>query len=130
MSKSLRYTFLVHALVAVIFGGPLLLAPGRWLQLFEWAPIDPLLSRALGAALLALAYASYRGWRAAGWDEVAWLVQTEAIFTTLASIGFLRHLLVASWPFVVWFNFAVYALFAIAWIIALITHGGIRRESA
>ncbi len=119
MSRSLRYTFLIHALVALVFGGPLLVAPGRWLQLFDWAPIDPLISRILGAALLALAYASYRGWRAAGWDQVAWLVQIEAIFTTLAAIGILRHLLVGSWPFIVWLTFALFAIFAVAWIAAL-----------
>ena len=65
MSQSTKYTFLIHAVVAVIMGIPLLIIPGRFLPLFGWteAAIDPLLTRILGAALLAFAWSSYRGWR-------------------------------------------------------------------
>lgn len=120
MSRSVRNTFLIHAVVAIIFGAPLLIAPGRWLQLFDWSPIDPLMSRMFGSALLALAYGSYRGWRSAGWDQVAWLVRLEAVFTVLATIGLLRHLLVGSWPFIAWFTLAIFVIFAAAWISILI----------
>lgn len=120
MSQSLRITFLVHAIVGVLLGLPLLAAPGRWLTLLNWAPIDPLASRMLGAAILALAWGSLRAYRAEEWSEVELLVEVEAAFTTLASVGLLRHLLVGSWPWVPWAIFAITAVFAIAWIYQLI----------
>lgn len=122
MSKSLRYTFLVHALVALILGLPLLVAPGRWLNLFGWAPIDPIMSRFLGAALLAMAWSSYRGWQAQEWKQVQFLVELEAIFCVLSAIGLLRHLLGSTWPLMVWLVLALAVSFAVAWSIALAGH--------
>lgn len=120
MSRSLRITFILHTIVSFVFGLALLIVPGRFLDLFGWAPIDPLISRMFGAALLGLGWGSYRGWRANTWDEVEFLLQVEAAFTVLASIGLLRHLLIASWPWYVWMVFAFYAVFAISWIYHLV----------
>jgi hypothetical protein len=120
MSKSLRYTFLVHAVVALAFGLPLLIMPGRTLDLFGWAPIDPIMTRLFGAALLALSWGSYRGWRAAVRSDVAILLQVEAVFTVLSVIGIVRHLLVGSWPWYMWMTVIIFALFAVAWIYHLL----------
>jgi hypothetical protein len=120
MSKSLRTTFLIHAVVGVIFGVPMLIAPGRLLLWLGWAPIDPIVSRLLGAALLALAWSSFRGWQAADRARVGLLLEMEAVFTILGCIGMLRHLLFASYPFVPWMVFIITAIFAVAWIAALL----------
>ena len=120
MSKSLRYTFLLHAVVALLFGAALLAAPGRFLGLFGWAPVDPLLSRVLGAALLALGWSSYRGFRAAERGQVALLVELEAVFCVLTCVGMVRHMLGWYWPWYVWTLLGVFAAFAVAWIWALI----------
>ena len=120
MSKALKYTFLIHAVVAVLFGVPLLIVPGRFLGWFGWAPIDPIISRVLGAALLALAWSSFRGWRATERAQVAILVEMEAVFTVLGCAGLLRHLLSARYPAMVWMVFAILGIFAIAWIVSLL----------
>jgi hypothetical protein len=122
MSKALKSTFLVHALIAAAGGAVLLLIPGRFLLWLGWAPIDPIMSRLLGAALLALAWSSFQGWRARGWADVATLIQVEAVFTVLACVGLLRHLLFGRWPLMVWLLFAVLAAFAVAWIVFLVRH--------
>ena len=119
MSRLLKLTFLFHTVVAFLFGAPLLVMPGSFLGWFGWAPVDPLLSRVLGAALLALAWSSFRGWRATERKQVAILVELEAVFTTLGCVGLLRHLLVANYPLMVWLVFAVLAAFAVAWIVSL-----------
>lgn len=115
MSTALKYTFLVHILVAVLFGLPLLLFPGQFLGLFGWAPVDPLLSRVLGAALLANAWSSFRVLRGSNPTTMAVLLEMEIVFTVLSGIGLLRHLLIASYPPMVWFVFALFVAFAIAW---------------
>ena len=120
MSKALKITFLVHGIVSLILGALMLLIPGRFLTILGWAPIDPIISRLLGAALLALAWSSFRGWRATEWTQVAILVELEAAFCVLACVGLLRHLIIAYYPLIVWLDFAVFAVFAIAWIFFLI----------
>ena len=71
ISKSLRVTFLVHLIVGLVLGAALLLIPGRTIILLGWVPeqvqlpqselsvlgqtfVDPVITRVLGAALLAL----------------------------------------------------------------------------
>lgn len=120
MSKALKTTFLIHGIVSLTLGALMLLIPGRFLMALGWAPIDPIISRLLGAALLALAWSSFRGWRATEWAEVAILVELEAAFCVLACVGLLRHLLIASYPFIVWLDFAVFLVFAIAWVFFLV----------
>jgi hypothetical protein len=118
MSRYLRSLFGIHAIVALIFGAGLLIVPGRTLGLFGWSPIDPLVSRGLGAALLALAWSSFRAWQATERRQVAILVEAEAVFCVLACAGLLRHLLFANYPWYVWGLFVLFAAFAVAWIIA------------
>jgi hypothetical protein len=120
MSKALKTTFLVHAIVAAVGGAMLLIIPGRFLQTIGWAPIDPIGSRLLGAAFLALSWSSFRGWRGSEWAEVAILVEMEAVFTVLACVGLLRHLLFGRWPFIAWAVFAIFLAFAVAWILFLL----------
>ena len=122
-----EYTFLAHLINAGILGAVLLLAPGRFLALLGWAPIDPIMSRLLGSVTLALAWSSYRGWRimagtqgaaleASDEARIGLLVQMEAMYTLLACVGLLRHLLHGRWPWYAWLLLADYALFACAWI--------------
>ena len=119
MSRIHKTTFGVHAIVALVLGIPMLVAPGKLLTWLGWAPIDPIISRLLGAASLALAWSSYRGWRAADWSRVAYLVEMELVFTTLACVALLRHVIRGQWPFVVWALLAIFALFAVAWAFSL-----------
>ena len=120
VSKTLNITFLIHAIVSFLGGLLLLIIPGRTLLFFNWAPIDPILSRILGAALLALGWSSFRGWQATKWAQVQIVVELEAAFTALACVSLLRHLLFAHYPLMVWLLFAVFFIFAVAWIVFLI----------
>ena len=126
MSKRQKLTFLIHAIVAVLLGLPLFIVPGRLLQWLGWAPIDPIISRLLGAALLALAWSSFRGWQAAERAQVTTLVQMEVAFTVLGCVGLLRHLLFSRYPAIVWVVFVLTALFAVAWIVSLVSGSGRR----
>ena len=116
MSNFLKYTFLAFTLVAALFGLPLLIAPGRFLGFFDWAPIDPLISRMLGSALLALAWGAFSAARSKNTELARGLVQVNAAFCVLAAFGMLRNMLGAWWPFMTWFVLALYAVFALLFI--------------
>lgn len=121
MPKFLKFVFLIHAIVALVVGAPLLIIPGRFLGWLGWAPVEPVINRILGAALLALAWSSFRGWRATEKAQVTNLVEMEIAFTVLGCIGVLRHLLIANYPAIVWIVLAVLAIFAAAWIVSLVS---------
>lgn len=134
----LRTTFLLHMVIAVVLGLMLFLVPGRSLTLLGWISptvrlpesdltvpgttlVDPILSRLLGAALLALAFSSFRGWRATRWDEVSLLVQMEVVFCILGIIAFLTRpiLLNRGIPVVGWILTLILAAFAVAFGLTL-----------
>jgi hypothetical protein len=129
MSKALKLTFIIHAVVGALVGALLLFVPVRFqqwigwetfLQRATWAGSDPVVSRLLGAALVALAWSSFRGWRADERAQVNTLVEMEAVFTVLGCLGLLRHLLFGHLPMPAWIVFAILALFAIAWVASLL----------
>jgi hypothetical protein len=123
MSKALKTTFMVHTIVALLFGLPMLFIPGRLLGALGWAPIDPIVSRLLGAAMIALSWSSYR---AAGLGDKLpkigqkLLVELEAVYCALGAIGLLRHTLAAYYTWIVWLPAIVLILFAAAWVYFLI----------
>jgi hypothetical protein len=122
MSKWLKVLFLVHAVVALVFGAPLLLVPGRFETWLQRAPIDPIVSRLLGAALLGMAWASFRAWSAREWSQVALLVELGVVFDGLACLGLLRHLTTANYPVLVWALFGLFLAFTLAWLVVLLPH--------
>jgi hypothetical protein len=87
MSRGLKITFLIHAIVALVFGVVLYLQPGLWATMTKWTPFDGTMTRIYGAALLALAVSSWFGYRAARWDEVRILVLMEIALTVLSTVG-------------------------------------------
>jgi len=121
MSKALKLTFLIHAIISVIFGAILLVKPGGFLQWLHWWPLDPVVSRVLGAALLALAWGDFRSWWGRSRREVTVLIEMQLGFAALSAVGLLRHLLTGQWPTMLWIPFAVFLLFAVAWLAALVS---------
>lgn len=106
ISSILRSTFLVHMIIGVFLGIFLFLIPGRTLTLFGWVDVsvpfpdseivvpgtffvDGTMIRLLAAALLALAFSSFLGWRASTWGQVALIVQVELVYCLLGSLAFI-----------------------------------------
>ena len=115
MSKVAKVYFLIDAIFCLIIGAFLLIIPGRTLSLVGWVPSDPLMTRVVGAALLALGWGALRAWKASHYQEIAILVEVEFIFAALAALGLLRHLVISYYPPIGWITFTLLAVAAVAW---------------
>jgi hypothetical protein len=141
ISNGLRTTFLVHLVISTVLGAALLLVPGRALNLLGWVPdwvqlpnsdqripgqtfVDPVVTRILGAALLALALSSLRGWSGSAparkWNEVAFLVELETVFNVLGALAILAGVFLTNrgMPVIGWVLFVVQIAFAVAFGLA------------
>jgi hypothetical protein len=133
ISSYLRNLFLVHMVITFIIGASIWLVPGRTLLFVGWEPemvpvtadlsvpgtmlFDPFLARILGAALLALAFSSYRGWRAHSLGDVVSLVWLEAAFCVLGVVGVLYTAYANDFQVedVHWVALMVLVVFSLAW---------------
>ena len=142
ISNRLQITFLIHCIISAIIGAAMWLIPGRILTLLGWVDesvrlpgselsipgwtfVDPFLTRLLGAALLALAFSSFLGWRAERWSQVAFLVQQETVFCVLGVVAFFYVLArgMRPIPLIGWAAMILLAAFAVAWGIAWWSEG-------
>jgi hypothetical protein len=95
MSRGLKITFVVHAIVAFIFGLLLYLTPTIYAGWVNWTTVEPATARFFGAAMLALAVSSWLGSLVTRWEEIRIIVQTEIAFTLLGVLAGLYEVLVA-----------------------------------
>lgn len=116
MSQGLKITFLIHAVVALVFGIAMYLIPGTWATLVNWVPFDSAMTRIYGAALLALTVSSWFGYRATRWEEVRIVIQMQIAFAVLSALGGLYEALFGGAPSFVWVAIAIFVVFAVAWI--------------
>ena len=117
MSNLLKITLIVHIIFAVLFGLPLLAMPGRFLGWLGWAPVDPLISRMFGAALLGLGWLDYRTLRSSSRQAAQGVIEAGIVFCGLAAVGMLRNMGGSNWPWYVWAVLAIYVLLAGLWIV-------------
>jgi hypothetical protein len=134
--RGVQITFLVHAIVGLVLGLALLLVPGRSLSLLGWVQpwvqlpnsdlsipgqtfVDPMITRLLGASLLALAYLGFRCWAKAvhSWREAHLIVEFEAVYCAVSIIAILIALVTMERTavMIVWVCLLIYAAFFVAW---------------
>jgi hypothetical protein len=118
MSNGLASLFRLNAVITFVFGAPLLLFPGAFLGAFGWTPVDPILTRILGAALLAMTWSSFQVVRINNTSAGRVLIEMEALFCVLGGIGVLRQLLLVDYPLMVWSIFGILVIFGVFWILA------------
>ena len=116
ISYGLRITFLVHVIVAGIFGLVFLLIPEMFGGMMG-APIkEPSTFRLLGAALVAFAASSWFAYRATVWERVKIVVQMEIVWTILGVLATLWGLMFEGLPTADWMNVLILGAFAVAFI--------------
>jgi hypothetical protein len=113
ISSGLKTTFLVHAIVGMLFGLGYLLIPatvGGW---FGVAMTDPGW-RLVGAALIGFAMSSWWAYRATDWSQVEIVVQMEIVWTVLGAAATIWALMSGALPVMGWLNVVVLLAFAVA----------------
>lgn len=116
MSKGLQRTFLFHAFLCAVVGIVMYLGPMTFLALVQWTPIDPVLTRLYGAALLTLAVSSWLGARATVLAEVHILIIMEIVFTLIGSIALIYDAFFSGAPAFAWVILAIWVPFLLAWV--------------
>jgi len=113
--KGLRFWFVVHFILDVIFAIPLLLFPKETLQLFGWTQIDPLATRLVGAALMGIGLESLIG-RNATVDAFRAMLNLKVIWSLSAVFGITLSMIQGGPPVFGWAVLAIFGSFSILWI--------------
>lgn len=83
---SLRAWFVAHFVVDVLIAIPLVLVPEEILPRLGWASVDPVSSRLVGAALMAIGVQSWRG-RRAGVESYRAMLGLKIVWSLTAIVG-------------------------------------------
>jgi len=120
-----RVTFVVHLIIAVLIGAPLLLVPARALSSFGYPALPAGLGapfRAYGAMILAFGgLTSAYGFLTRSWERVDYIVRGEILFLAIQTIIFLlsailrRGPALGNWLFTV-VSVVMLALFVITFV--------------
>jgi hypothetical protein len=114
ISSGLKTTFLIHFVVAGIFGLVLLLVPRMWGNLAGLEIVKTAIYRLVGAALLGFAASSWLAYKETVWERVRIVVQMEIVGSALGALVILWGLAFEGLPPLEWMNVMILAGFAIA----------------
>lgn len=112
--RDLRAWFVAHCVVDLVFAVPLLVAPVWTVGLLGWPTVDPLTTRLVGAALLAIGLESWLG-RDAPPIVYRAMLNLKIIWASAATAGITWTMLDGG-PAVGWAFAAVFAAFGVVWV--------------
>jgi hypothetical protein len=120
VSTVLKYTFLLHFLVAMIFGVAFFLIPELFLGAVGW-PVEVSFDRTLGALFIGLAICSLLAFREESFDRVEIIVMFEIVLTLFGMIAMLWNMLTMTLPVIGWLFAGLFALFFILFLYSYMT---------
>ena len=109
--KSLRTWFLIHFIVDLIFGLPLLFFPEATLSLFGLKTLETVTPRLVGAALIGIGGTSYFTKK----KDYSIMLTLKVIWSLSAILGLLLALFYGA-PKLVWLLVLIFAVFSGVWI--------------
>ena len=112
--KSLRIWFIIHFIMDILFGLPLLLFPAWTLQLFGFTAVETFTARLVGAALLGIGGVSL--WmHNEGMESYRTMLRLKIIWSVSAIIGIFLSVMFGA-PSTAWFFLAIFVVFSVVWI--------------
>jgi hypothetical protein len=119
-----KYVFLLHFIVALVFGALWFLMPEMWNTLTGW-PDEVASGRMIGMATLMMAIGSFLAYQKTTWEQVEIYVVMELVFNILGAIGMVWNLLVlTTLPIVGWLLVGLLGLFAVLFLYVFFTARG------
>jgi len=112
ISQGLKLTFLIHFIIAIVFGLGFLLIPNAMGRFYGLTIQEPYIYRLLGGAMLGFAVSSWMAYNSTEWESVRILVFMETIWTVLGAAVMLYALLFAAFPVLGWLNAVIFMVFA------------------
>ena len=123
ISTGLKYLFLIHGIVSLVFGLLFCFTPLCFADLFShFGSVNPCTMRLTGAIILAIAVKDWFCFVAKRWDEVRIPVLMEIALTLFATIACLYALLLAWAPNEIWSCFVFFPAFFVAWVYFYVKH--------
>jgi hypothetical protein len=120
ISNGLKYTFIFHFIVAIIFGFTYLLIPYQWATIVQWPLKETLPYRLLGAALIGFGVSSWLAFKNQLWDSVKIVVIMEIMWCGLGTVVMLWGMFTQGLPSIGWLNTVLMAFFAVTFCFFLI----------
>jgi hypothetical protein len=109
----LKNLFLIHFIVALVFGLGYLFVPQTTLGIVGIQTQEAEIYRLLGAAMLGLGYGSWLAYRETAFERVRIVVGIEVVWAGLGTLVMLYALLLAGLPAGGWLNAIILAAFAV-----------------
>ncbi len=118
--RGLRITFLVHVIVAGIFGLVFLLIPDVYARLTglpvqDWGMS---IARMLGAAQLGFALSSWLAYKQTLFERVKIVAQMEVVWSILGTLAAGYGVIFGGFPVVYWTNVVIMAAFGVAFTVS------------
>jgi len=94
----LKYTFLLHMVIAIGLGIWYFIAPNTWVDLVSWPYFDPSVDRVMASLMIGLGVTSLLGYRADSIEKVEIIVIGEIICCLLSTVGMIWFMLSEAAP--------------------------------
>lgn len=120
ISNIAKYVFLLHFIVALVFGAFWFLLPEYWTTLTGW-PVEYASGRIVGMATLMMGIGSFFAYRKTTWDQVEIYVIMELVFNILGAIGMIWNMLTMTLPIIGWALTGLLGLFAVLFLYVFFT---------
>ena len=113
ISNGLKYMFLFHFIVAVVFGLTYLLIPDTWATMVQWPLKETFPYRLLGAAFIGIGVSSWLAFKNQIWESVKIVVIMEIVWCGLGTVVMLWGMFTMELPPIGWLNALMMAFFAV-----------------
>ena len=110
----LRTWFVIHFVVDMLTGIPLLFFPEAIMPLLGWTAIDPIATRVVGAALMGIGIESYLG-RSASIEVFRAMLNLKVIWSSSAILGIGLGIWKGGPP-AGWLFMGIFVIFWVVWI--------------
>jgi hypothetical protein len=94
--KILKYIFLLHFIVCMIFGFLFFLSPEFYVDATGWPFLDPAAGRVMGSGFIGFGVAALLGYRAATWEEVKIIVIADIVWGSFGTISMIWMMILHS----------------------------------